>query len=241
MQVPDPNVAPAFLESQGGRIATRLNWLRAGVMGANDGIVSTAGMVVGVAGAAVSNGALLASGLAAVIAGALSMAVGEYVSVSTARDSQKAELANERTQIDSDPETELDELTGLIQAQGIKADFARQLATQLTESDALAAHAHYELGIHPDQLTNAWHAAWASMLAFVLGALVPLAAILLSDREVAVPVTAAAVVFALAITGSVSAYLGGARKLRAVLRTVGGGMGVMVITYCLGLVVGARI
>ena len=156
-----------------GRIATRLNWLRAGVMGANDGIVSTGSMVVGVAGAAVSNGALVASGVAAVIAGALSMAVGEYVSVSSQRDSQKAELAHERIQLDAEPEKELDELTGLIQAQGIEADFARQLASQLSDTDALAAHARYELGIHPHELTNAWHAAWASMLAFVLGALIP--------------------------------------------------------------------
>lgn len=231
----------ARVESDGGRISTRLNWLRAGVMGANDGIVSTAAMVVGVAGAAVSDSALLASGGAAVIAGALSMGVGEYVSVSSQRDSQKAELAHERSQLDSDPEGELDELTGLIRAQGIEADFARRLATQLTETDALAAHARYELGIHPHELTNPWHAAWASMLAFVLGAVIPLATILLSDRHVAVPVTAVAVVLALAITGSVAAHLGGARKLRAVVRTVGGGLGAMVITYCLGLLVGAQI
>lgn len=235
----DLNV-PAVGESNGRRIATRLNWLRAGVMGANDGIVSTAGMVVGVAGAALSSEALLASGVAAVIAGALSMGVGEYVSVSSQRDSQQAELAHERAQLDSDPERELDELTALIQAEGVEADFARQLATQLTDGDALAAHARYELGIHPGALTNPWHAAWASMLAFVLGALIPLAAILLSDREVAVPVTAVAVVLALVITGSVAARLGGARRLPAVLRTVGGGLGAMVITYCLGVVVGGQ-
>lgn len=229
------------LEARGGSIASRLNWLRAGVMGANDGIVSTGSLVVGVAGAAVSNGALLASGLAAVIAGALSMGVGEYVSVSSQRDSQEAELAHERLQLDSEPERELDELTALIQAQGIEAHFARQLAGQLTDSDALAAHARYELGIAPHELTNAWHAAWASMLAFVLGALIPLAAILLSDRQVAVPVTAVAVVLALAVTGSVAAHLGGARKPRAILRTVGGGLGAMIVTYCLGVVVGAQI
>lgn len=228
-------------EFYGGRIATRLNWLRAGVMGANDGIVSTGSLVVGVAGAAVSNGALAASGLAAVTAGALSMGVGEYVSVSSQRDSQKAELAHERMRLDAEPERELDELASLIRAQGVDAGLALELAGQLTDRDALAAHARYELGIHPHELTNAWHAAWASMLAFVLGALVPLAAILLSERDVAVPVTGVAVVVALAITGCVSAHLGGAPKLRAVLRTVGGGLGAMVVTYSLGLVVGARI
>lgn len=127
------------------------------------------------------------------------------------------------------------------EAQGIDADLARQVAVQLTEKNPLAAHARYELGIDPNELTNAWHAAWASMLAFVLGALVPLAAILLSAREVAVPVTAVAVVIALAVTGSVSAHLGGAGKLRAVLRTVGGGLDAMVITYGIGLLVGTQI
>lgn len=131
------SVEEVFEGSQSGRIAIRMNWLRAGVMGANDGIVSTAGMVVGVAGAAVSNGALLASGVAAVVAGAMSMAVGEYVSVSSQRDSQAAELAIERVQLQADPEGELAQLTGLIRAQGIDADLARQVAGQLTEKDAL--------------------------------------------------------------------------------------------------------
>jgi VIT1/CCC1 family predicted Fe2+/Mn2+ transporter len=176
-------------ETQSGRIASRMNWLRAGVMGANDGIVSTAGVVVGVAGAAVSNGALLASGIAAVAAGAMSMAVGEYVSVSSQRDSQAAELATERAQLETDPEGELDQLTRLIQTQGIDADLARRVAAQLTEQDALTAHARLELGLDPNELVSPWHAAWVSMAAFVVGALVPLIAILLTPRSAAVPVT----------------------------------------------------
>lgn len=228
-------------EAQGGRIATRLNWLRAGVMGANDGIVSTAGLVVGVAGAAVSDAALLAAGIAAVLAGALSMAVGEYISVSSQRDGQAAELANERAELAANPARGLRQLTGLIHAQGIDRDLAEQVAEQLTERDALAAHARYELGIDPEELTNPWHAAWASMVAFVIGALIPLAAILLSARSMAIAVTVVATVAALAVTGTVSAHLGRAPKRPAVLRTVGGGLAAMAITYAIGLLVGTQL
>lgn len=227
--------------SQSGRIASRLNWLRAGVMGANDGIVSTAGLVMGVAGAAVSNGALLAAGVAALAAGALSMAVGEYVSVASQRDSQAAEIANERAQLAADPHGELEQLTLLVQAQGIEADLAREVAEQLTRNDALAAHARFELGIDPHELVSPWHAAWASFTAFVVGGLVPILAILLTPRAVAVPVTVAAVVTALVATGSISAHLGGAVQGRAMTRTVGGGLAAMGITYAIGLMVGTQI
>ncbi|WP_423836061.1 VIT1/CCC1 transporter family protein [Streptomyces cathayae] len=230
-----------FEESQSEQISRRLNWLRAGVMGANDGIVSTAAMVVGVAGAAVSNSALLASGIAAVVAGALSMAVGEYVSVSSQRDSQKAELALERSQLKADPAGELDQLTELIRATGIDADLARPVAVQLTEKDALTAHARLELGIDPDELVNPWHAGLSSMLTFIVGGLVPLLAILLSPRSIAVGVTVVAVVLALAATGSISAHLGGANKFRAVARVIVGGLGAMAVTYGIGLLVGTQI
>jgi VIT1/CCC1 family predicted Fe2+/Mn2+ transporter len=226
-------------ESQAGQIASKLNWLRAGVMGANDGIVSTAGMVVGVAGAAVSNAALLAAGVAAVVAGATSMAVGEYMSVSSQRDSQRAELEKERAQLAANPAYGLKQLTGLIAAQGIDRDLAHQVAVQLTEKDALTAHARYELGIDPDELISPWHAAWASMVAFVAGAVIPLTVILFVPRAIAVPVTAAATVAALTTTGSVSAHLGGAPKLRAVLRIVTGGLAAMTLAYGAGLVVAA--
>ncbi|WP_406729571.1 VIT family protein [Streptomyces sp. GD-15H] len=236
-----PTDEEVFEESQSERISSRLNRLRAGVMGANDGIVSTAGMVVGVAGAAVSNSALLAAGVAALVAGALSMAVGEYVSVSSQRDSQLAELANERSQLQADPAGELEQLTGLIQATGIDADLAGSVAAQLTEKDALTAHARLELGIDPDELVSPWHAGLSSMITFVFGGLVPLLAMLLTPRSVAVPVTVLAVVIALAATGSVSAHLGGADKLRAVARIVGGGLAAMAITYGIGLMVGTQL
>lgn len=228
-------------DAQGGDIATRLNWLRAGVMGANDGIVSTAGMVVGVAGADVSDGALMAAGVAALVAGALSMAVGEFVSVSSQRDSQRAELENEKRQLARNPEYGLEQLTRLIEAHGIDRALADQVAVQLTERDALRAHARLELGIDPDELSNPWHAGFASMVAFVIGGLIPLAAILLTARPIAVPVTAVSVIVALAVTGSVSAHVGRASKLRASARTITGGVLAMAITYAIGTLVGAEL
>ena len=159
--------------------AARLNWLRAGVLGANDGIVSTAGLVIGVAAATTERAAILTAGLAGLAAGAMSMAAGEYVSVSTQRDTEQALLAKERRELREMPEEELAELTDLYEARGLSPDLAHQVALQLTQHDALAAHAEVELGIDPEELTNPWHAAWASMAAFTVGALLPLAAILL--------------------------------------------------------------
>lgn len=238
---PDREQAASAGESQSATIASRLNWLRAAVMGANDGIVSTAGMVVGVAGAAVSASALVAAGVAAVIAGALSMGVGEYLSVSSQRDSQKAELAHEQQQLDADPAYETDHLTDLFTAQGIEAPLARKVAEQLMAKGPLTAHARYELGIDPEQLTNPWHAAWSSTIAFVLGALIPLITILASPRPIAVPVTMVSVVIALAGTGSVAARLGRAPGTRAALRTVAGGLGAMAITYGIGSFLGQQL
>ncbi len=235
------STSPDFEEDRSGEIATRLNWLRAGVMGANDGIVSTAGLVVGVAGAAVSSNALMAAGIAALSAGAMSMAVGEYVSVASQRDSQAAELRTEQAELLADPDGELEQLTRLIERDGIEPDLARAVAEQLTQTDALGAHARLELGIDPAELVSPWHAAWASMVAFVFGGLVPLLAILLTPRDAAVMVTAAAVVVALAGTGVISAHLGGAAKGPAVARTVGGGLAAMSITYAIGLLVGTQI
>jgi vacuolar iron transporter family protein len=210
-------------------------------MGANDGIVSTAGMVVGVAGAAASSEALTVAGIAALAAGALSMAVGEYVSVSSQRDSERAELDRERSQLKRNPAYGLKQLAGLIQDQGIDGELAHKVAVQLSAKDPLAAHARVELGINPDELSNPWHAGLASMLAFIVGGLIPLAAILLTPRVMAVPVTAIAVIIALAITGSISAHLGRASKLRAMGRTTSGGILAMAVTYGIGTLVGTQV
>ena len=221
--------------------AARLNWLRAGVLGANDGIVSTAGLVIGVAAATTERAAILTAGLAGLAAGAMSMAAGEYVSVSTQRDTEQALLAKERRELREMPEEELAELTDLYEARGLSPDLAHQVALQLTQHDALAAHAEVELGIDPEELTNPWHAAWASMAAFTVGALLPLAAILLPPPGGRVAVTAASVVVALALTGWLSATLGGARLRPAVLRNVAGGVLAMAVTYAIGSVVGLSI
>ncbi|MFD4143627.1 VIT family protein [Streptomyces sp. NPDC058572] len=226
-------------EAHGGGLGTRLNWLRAAVLGANDGVVSTAGLVVGVAGATGSRGALLTAGLSGLLAGSMSMAAGEYVSVSTQRDSEKAALAVEKRELREQPAAELEELTQLLADRGLSPDVAREAAVQLTERDALRAHARVELGIDPDRLTNPWHAAGASFLAFTVGALLPLLAIVLPSSSLRLPVTVVSVLAALAFTGWWSARLGGAGVGPAVLRNVGGGALAMAVTYAAGTLLGA--
>lgn len=221
--------------------AVRLNWLRAGVLGANDGIVSTAGLVAGVAGATDNIEAVLIAGLAGLVAGALSMAAGEFVSVSTQRDSERALIAKEKRELAEMPEEELAELAGLLQQKGLSERTAHQAAKELTAHDALAAHAEVELGLDPEEFTNPWHAAWASMLAFSLGGLLPLLVIAFSPDDHRVWVTAASVAVALACTGWISARLGGSPVLRAVVRNVGGGVLAMTVTWLVGNLFGARI
>ncbi len=221
--------------------AGRLNWLRAGVLGANDGIVSTAGLVIGVAAATTSRGAVLTAGLAGLAAGAMSMAVGEYVSVSTQRDSERALIQKEIRELREEPEAELAELAEIYQGKGLSPELAHQVAVELTAHDALGAHAEAELGIDPDNLTNPWHAALASMVAFTVGALLPLLAIVLPALSWRVPVTVVAVVLALMGTGLLSARLGEADARRATVRVVAGGVIAMVVTYGIGALVGTQV
>ncbi len=228
-------------EQPGGNLAGMLNWLRAGVLGANDGIVSTAGLVVGVAGASTDRQVLLAVGLAGLVAGALSMAGGEYVSVSSQRDTENAVLAKERWELEHLPELELDELTEIYRSRGLPPDLARRVAVQLTEHDALGAHAEAELGIDPDERSNPLLAAWASLVAFTLGALLPLLAIVLPPVSLRVPVTFVAVTIALMLTGVVSARLGHAPALPAVVRNVCVGLLAMGVTFVVGLLVGGTL
>src|SRR5690242_11989417 len=218
-------------EAHGGALGQRLNWLRAAVLGANDGIVSTAGLVVGVAGATDSRSALLTAGLAGLLAGSMSMAAGEYVSVSTQRDSEMAALAMEKRELREQPEAELAELTQLLQERGLSHDVAREAAEQLTERDALRAHARVELGIDPDELTNPWHAAWASFVSFTVGSLLPLLAIVLPPHDWRLAVTVVSVVAALVCCGWISAWLGNAPARPAVVRNAAGGAIAMAVTY----------
>jgi vacuolar iron transporter family protein len=234
----DLGIGPHDDEPHDDSLGTRLNWLRAAVLGANDGIVSTAGLVVGVAGATTDSQAILVAGVAGLVAGAISMAAGEYVSVSTQRDSEQALLAKERRELAEEPEEELAELAGIYVGKGLSHELAMEVAEQLTAHDALGAHAEAELGIDPDALTNPWHAAWASMLAFTAGALLPLLTISLSPEAARVWVTGLSVVVALALTGWASARLGQSPAGRAVFRNVSGGVVAMVVTYGIGALVG---
>ncbi|MET9615564.1 VIT1/CCC1 transporter family protein [Kitasatospora indigofera] len=222
-----------------GALGPRLNWLRAAVLGANDGVVSTAGLVMGVAGATTSRSALLTAGLAGMLAGSLSMAVGEYVSVSSQRDSERAALRQEQRELAEDPAAELAELAGFYEAKGLPAPLAREVAVRLTERDPLAAHAEVELKIDPEELTSAWQAAWASFVSFTVGALCPLLAVLLLPAAARAPGTAGTVLCALLVTGLLSARLGGAPPRRAVLRNVLGGGLAMAVTYGVGVGLGA--
>ena len=229
------------IDAHRAHVANRLNWLRAGVLGANDGIVSTSGLVVGVAAATTAGSVIFAAGLAGLVAGAVSMALGEYVSVSTQRDTQRALLEKERQELSEMPDSEFEELAGLYAAKGLSAPTARQVAMELTERDAFAAHVDVELGIDPNELSSPWQAALSSAVAFSLGAVVPLTAILLPSTGFRVPVAFFAVLMALALTGTVSAILGGAQKRRAVLRVVFGGALAMLVTYGVGQLVGTTI
>ncbi|MEU0495881.1 VIT family protein [Mycobacterium sp. NPDC006124] len=230
--------APHPAEPHTGSVSSKLNWLRAGVLGANDGIVSTAGIVVGVAAASASSGPILTAGIAGLVAGAVSMALGEYVSVSTQRDTEKALLSKERRELREDPGAELDELANIYQAKGLSAATARTVAQELSDHDAFAAHAEVELGIDPGDLTNPWQAAFSSALSFTVGALLPLIAIMLPPNGLRVPVTVVAVLLALAVTGATSALIGGAPAGRAVARNVLGGGLALAVTYLIGHLVG---
>lgn len=219
-------------------LAQRLNGLRAGVLGANDGIVSTAAVVVGVAGATSEVAPVLVAGMAALVGGAVSMALGEYVSVSSQRDSEHALIEKERRELAEAPDAEFTELVGLYEARGLSTETATRVATELTASDALKAHLSVELNIDADDVVSPWTAAFASAVAFTVGALLPLLTILLLPVEVRVAATFAAVLLALAVTGYVAAWIGGARRGRAVVRMVVGGALALGATYVVGSLFG---
>lgn len=238
---PEVEIGPHADEPHVASTGALLNWLRAGVLGANDGIVSVAGLVMGLAAATGDEETILLGGIAGLVAGAVSMAAGEYVSVSTQRDTEKALLRKERRELDEEPEEELAELADLYRDKGLSEGTALQVAQELTAHDALAAHAEAELGIDPDELTNPWHAALASMVAFTVGALLPLLTITLLPEGTRRGGTVVAVVLALAITGWTSAHVGQARVGRAVARNVAGGVLAMALTYAIGGLVGTQI
>ncbi|MDY6051943.1 MAG: VIT family protein [Rothia sp. (in: high G+C Gram-positive bacteria)] len=224
----------------GGAYQEKLNRLRAAVLGANDGIVSVAATVVGVAGATSNTSAIGVAAAAAVVGGAISMALGEYVSVSSQVDSQEALIAKEKAELRDIPERELDELTEILEDRGIAPDTARKAAIEMTEKDALKTHLHFELGIDAEDIPSPWSAAFASAGAFLVGALLPTLLILLFPESIRIPVTFAGVLIALAITGSLGAKWGGSPRYgKAALRVVIGGALALAVTFGVGSLLGA--
>jgi len=216
----------------------RAGWLRAAVLGVNDGIVSTSSLMIGIATASSNRTAVLTAGIAGLTAGALSMAIGEYVSVSSQRDSEREDIAIERRSIAANPDAELQELAHIYQERGLDAKLALQVAKQLHDHDAVAAHARDELGIDHEDLAKPVQAALASAASFVIGAIVPILATLLSSKAVVNEAIVISSLIMLGISGAVGAYIGGGHKLRAAARVFVGGGAAMAITALIGHLIG---
>jgi vacuolar iron transporter family protein len=219
----------------------RAAWLRAAVLGVNDGIVSTSSLMLGVSAASQSDTAILTAGIAGLVAGALSMAVGEYVSVSSQRDSEKSDIAIERASLVDNPDEELTELAEIYEHRGLDAKLALEVAKQLHEYDAIGAHTRDELGFDHEALARPLQAALASAGAFSLGAIVPIFAAILSSGSMGAWAITGSSLVALAISGAVGAYVGGGHKVKASLRVLIGGGAAMAITYIVGHVIGVSV
>ena len=219
----------------------RIGWLRAAVLGANDGVVSVASLVVGVAASGAPQADILVAGVAGLVAGAMSMAAGEYVSVQSQADTEEADLARERHELAADPEGELAELTSIYRARGLDDDLARRVAVQLTERDALGSHARDELGITEVLRARPVQAALASAAAFGLGAVLPVLAALAAPAASATLVVAAVTLVTLALLGAVAGRVGGASVVRGAIRVTFWGALAMAITAGVGALFGASV
>ncbi len=219
----------------------KINGLRAAVLGANDGIVSTAGLIFGVAGATNNRAAIFTAGLAGLIAGAISMAVGEYVSVSTQRDTERAFIEREKQLLKDEPEDQLGHLAEFYEAKGVSHKTALQFARELTAKDPIRAHLEAELQLDEDDLTNPLTAAISSFFSFTMGALIPLLAAVLSSNALRIEITLVAVIVGLVVTGFYSAKFGGADKKTAIRRVIIGGIAGMAVTYAIGHVFGTAV
>jgi VIT1/CCC1 family predicted Fe2+/Mn2+ transporter len=220
-------------------LSHRSNWLRASVLGANDGILSTASLVLGVAAAGAAGAAILIAGIAGLVAGALSMAAGEYVSVSSQRDAEQADLRLERRELRHDPAGELRELASIYEQRGLPPDLATRVAVTLSSRDALQAHARDELGLDERRLARPFQAAWTSASSFSAGAAVPLLAVALTPPSAREVTTVGVTLVALALLGDLGARLGGAPWRRATIRVVAWGATAMAITAGIGALVGS--
>jgi len=219
-------------------LVDRIGWLRAAVLGANDGIISTASLIVGVAAAAAERNDVLIAGVAGLVAGAMSMAAGEYVSVSSQSDTETADIARERSELHSNPEGELEELAQIYVKRGVELDLARQVAAQLSKQDVLGAHARDELGISHMTTARPVQAALTSAATFTVGAAMPLLMVVVSPLNLLVPVTSAASLAFLAFLGAVGAIAGGANILRATIRVTFWGALALGITAGIGKLFG---
>lgn len=224
----------------------RAQWLRAGVLGANDGLVSVASLMMGVGGGSSSQQTLLLSGVAGLVGGALSMAAGEYISVYSQKDSQEADMEKERQAQEHGPQMrqyELDELAQIYEGRGLPKELARDVAVHLTKNNVLEAHARDELGIDPDDLANPVQASLASAIAFSIGAAIPLLAAIIAhaispDHLIRLAAVLGASTVALAVFGAIGAALGGASMLRGSIRVIIGGVLAMAVTYGVGRLFG---
>jgi VIT1/CCC1 family predicted Fe2+/Mn2+ transporter len=221
--------------------SSRLNWLRAGVLGANDGIVSIAALVVGVAAATNELMPVLIAGVSGVVAGAISMGLGEYVSVSSQRDSERAIIEKERAELANQPQHELLELRDLYMAKGVTQETALRVAEELTAHDPIAAHLDVEYNIDERTLTNPWHAAISSAVSFIAGAALPMAAATLLGADLRIGATVLASLVALALTGGIGAKLGGAPIGPAVVRVTVGGALALAVTWGIGTLLGVTV
>lgn len=219
----------------------RTGWIRASVLGANDGIISTAALILGVAAADSGRTAILTAGVAGLTAGALSMGLGEYVSVSSQRDTEEADIAKEMWELEHTPERELAELTAIYQEKGLKHDLARQVAIELTAHNALETHLIEELGISEATRARPLQAAWSSMASFAIGALLPLLAAAFAPSGARILTTLIISVLALIALGYAGARAGGAEPKRPMLRVVGGGIIAMAVTMAIGKLFGAAV
>jgi VIT1/CCC1 family predicted Fe2+/Mn2+ transporter len=222
-------------------LTARVGWLRAAVLGANDGIVSTSSLIIGVAAAAASREAILIAGVAGIVSGAMSMAAGEYVSVSSQADTENADLARERAELRANPQAEHDELAAIYVKRGLTPDLARTVAEQLMAKDALSAHARDELGLSETMAANPIQAAFASAASFSVGALMPLLAASLSSLSLIVPVVAVSALAFLCVLGAVGARAGGAKPVPAVVRVATWGMLAMAVTAGIGRLIGTAV
>lgn len=236
-----PGPAPRARSHSELHLSGRSNWLRAAVLGANDGIVSTASLVLGVAAAGASGATIVTAGIAGLAAGALSMAAGEYVSVSSQRDTELADLRVEERELREDPEGELRELAHIYERRGLPARLAREVALALSADGALAAHARDELGLDEDRRARPLQAAWASALSFSVGALLPLIAIGVSPAGGRVAVCILVTLAALLLLGTVGARLGGAARMRPAIRVLVWGAAAMAVTSGIGALAGAAV